>query len=930
MIGETISHYKILEKLGEGGMGVVYKAQDTKLERTVAIKFLPPHLSRDEEATKRFMHEAKAASALDHPNIATIHEVDRTADGRTFVVMAYYDGETLKSRIDRGCIPVNEALDVASQVAAGLACAHETAIVHRDIKPSNIIITKRGDAKIIDFGLAKLAGKTRITREGSTLGTAAYMSPEQAMGKEVDQCSDIFSLGSILYEMLAGEPPFTGEHEAALLYEIVHEPYRPLLEKRPDAPAPIEAVLARCLAKDRSDRYQSASELQEDISRIRDSERKHVSGADVKSSARGRQAAYQRWVWGIAAAAIVAVLVTLRTLIPPESGEEKIGLVGTAGRPAGIIVSELDGPADDPSLAAAVGALVVSSLNESRVVRPFSDADIKQGLKLSMKPDTARVTGEVARELAYRGGAPVYISGRVDRIAGGYSIVLNVMDSESGSYVFSVSGVAETKDDLIGTAIGVSGDLRRRIGEHVKTMKAEQRDLQAVTPSFEAYRAHVRALELHQRMRYAASIDAARGALRIDPDLAHAWALIGYNFSNMGREDSSLVAFEEALKRSDRLTERNRLSIEAMVKMCHEWDLMGALNLYDRLVNEYSYDRNNYAVCLQFLGRYEESLDMLQQEADSRPFGPNELLRWNMMESSMILGRYKQARELIRQFGVPTLLPYSELILASAQSEWPRADSIAQLGIFNPVRKSKYLAARDASRGSMRRLGRRYVEMRDETFQLDNYHTCFWLLMLERMTGSKNICGPCPMCEDETIVGLIIRAFKLANRGDIDSIPPVLEAIRANPARKLRKYFVPITLVELGAAQEKGDMKSLAALVESLTESFHYSDFAYELPVRWMIADAYEHLGYFDEAAERFEYVLDPKRLMGSRDYLVRPSYCAYAHRRLALLYARLGNAEKARDHLDAFEAMFTHPDPELEGMLDGARNAVHEVEERT
>ena len=182
MLGETISHYTILEKLGEGGMGVVYKARDTTLDRFVAIKFLSPHMSHDEEATKRFIQEAKAASALDHANIATIHDAGKTSEGQTCIVMAYYEGRTLREQIDDGNITIEAALEIVSQIASGLARAHENGIVHRDIKPSNIIITNRGEAKIIDFGLAKLAGKTRLTKQGSTLGTAAYMSPEQARG----------------------------------------------------------------------------------------------------------------------------------------------------------------------------------------------------------------------------------------------------------------------------------------------------------------------------------------------------------------------------------------------------------------------------------------------------------------------------------------------------------------------------------------------------------------------------------------------------------------------------------------------------------------------------------------------------------------------------------------------------------------------------
>ena len=271
MIGQTISHYKILEKLGEGGMGVVYTAKDTKLKRTVALKFLPPDLTRDEDAKERFIHEAQAASALDHSNICTIYEIAETDDGQSFIAMAHYDGETLKEKIARGPLQDEGAVNITIQVAQGLSRAHESDIVHRDTKPANIIVTDRGEVKILDFGLAKLAGQTKVTKTGTTVGTAAYMSPEQARGEAVDHRTDIWSVGVMLYEMLTGQLPFKGDYEQAILYSIINEEPKALRKINPAVSPELEHIVNRALKKKPESRYSSAAELLKDLKRYQES-----------------------------------------------------------------------------------------------------------------------------------------------------------------------------------------------------------------------------------------------------------------------------------------------------------------------------------------------------------------------------------------------------------------------------------------------------------------------------------------------------------------------------------------------------------------------------------------------------------------------------------------------------------------------------------
>ena len=267
MTGRTISHYRIAEKIGEGGMGVVYKAEDTKLERTVALKFLAAHLLADEESRKRFEREAKAAAALSHPNICTIHEIDE-AEGKTFLALEFVEGESLEKKIDRGPVALKEALDIGRQVAGGLSAAHDKKIVHRDIKPGNLLITPDGRVKILDFGLALLTEGSKITQLDTTLGTVAYMSPQQAQGVKIDHRADVWALGCVLYEMVCGQRPFRGEYDQALLYEIVHEEPQPLTGLRTGVPVELEFMIGKCLAKDAEQRYQNTADMIVDLGNL--------------------------------------------------------------------------------------------------------------------------------------------------------------------------------------------------------------------------------------------------------------------------------------------------------------------------------------------------------------------------------------------------------------------------------------------------------------------------------------------------------------------------------------------------------------------------------------------------------------------------------------------------------------------------------------
>ncbi|HQO27273.1 MAG TPA: serine/threonine-protein kinase, partial [Acidobacteriota bacterium] len=300
MIGQTVSHYRIIEKLGEGGMGVVYKAEDTTLQRTVALKFLPPELTRDAEAKQRFLHEARAAARLDHPNICTVYEVGES-DGQLFLAMACYEGMTLREKLKAGPLPWAEAAALAMQAAAGLSEAHLHGIVHRDIKPANLFLTSKGQLKLLDFGLAKLTGASVLTKSGSTMGTAAYMSPEQVAGRAAEAQSDLWSLGVVLYEMVSGRTPFAGDYAQAVMYGILNEAPVPLEKLGIAAPAALQEILTKCLTKRPEERYASAEELGRALATCLGPEESAAALASLRSARVRRR-------WPASAAALVAVL----------------------------------------------------------------------------------------------------------------------------------------------------------------------------------------------------------------------------------------------------------------------------------------------------------------------------------------------------------------------------------------------------------------------------------------------------------------------------------------------------------------------------------------------------------------------------------------------------------------------------------------------
>ena len=438
MIGKTISHYKILEKIGSGGMGVVYKAKDLKLDRFVALKFLPPHLTTSDEEKQRFIHEAKAASTLEHNNICNIHEIDETNDGQLFISMAYYEGETLDKKIIEKPLPIDEAIGIAIQIAQGLAKAHEKDIVHRDIKPANIMLTKEGVVKVLDFGLAKLSTQTKLTKEGTTLGTIAYMSPEQTRGEAVDHRIDIWSLGVILYEMITGQLPFKGDYDQAVIYGIANEQPEPITGLRTGVPLELERIINRCIAKDPQDRYQHADDLLSELNKLKkESELKTIHTQTAASKKR-----FKSFLLPAAIVSIVMLIILVYLLIPwsEESASEWENSIAV------LPFADLSLNKDQEYFCDGITEQIITNLSKLKVLKVIA--------RTSVMPykDTKKKIPEIGKEL----NVVNILEGSVSRFGDRLRVTAQLVKSEDGShlwadnydYGFEIDSIFAIYDDI--------------------------------------------------------------------------------------------------------------------------------------------------------------------------------------------------------------------------------------------------------------------------------------------------------------------------------------------------------------------------------------------------------------------------------------------------------------------------------------------------
>jgi serine/threonine protein kinase/tetratricopeptide (TPR) repeat protein len=610
MIGKSIGRYQILEKLGEGGMGIVYKAHDTSLNRPVALKFLPLNLTKDETTRKRFKVEAQAASALDHPNICNIHEINETDDGQLYICMAYYQGESLRERIKNGPIPLEDTLNIFVQLAQGLGIAHERDIIHRDIKPGNIIITEKGEVKIVDFGLAKLAG-IDLTKSTSSKGTAAYMSPEQVRGEKVDHRSDIWALGIVLYEMLTSHLPFVGDYPEPMMFSIVNVKPRPLSEYISDFPVLLQTIIDRLLKKDPEERYQNISELLADLKPLIKEKSivviKHKPSI-LKSISRKKTYLYAGIVL---IATLILILIMTNLYLSPDTDRSK--------RLAVLPFKTIANDSTQEMFASGMAEVLRTKIAE------LGDLNVIESASSMAYKDTEKTPVEIAAEL----NVQYLVDGVTINIDDSISQSVRLINVENNEYLWAKEYKVEFKKIL-----GIFGEITKTIASKVEIRLAPQletrlTETRQVNPeSFEMYIKGMSELNRGTEIGIIKGVEYLTQAVKIDSTEPYALAglSLGYSIIAHGSESApeavklSKEAAQKALALDDNLAEAHLAS--AMIKIYKENDIKGAGDSYRRALEI----KPNYALALMHYGYYvlhiegvEKAISLIQKAMELEP-----------------------------------------------------------------------------------------------------------------------------------------------------------------------------------------------------------------------------------------------------------------------------------------------------------------------